>query len=169
MQQLHFETERLFLRPTSLEDAAFIFRLMNTEKWIQYIGDRGVGDEAAAADYIRQRMLPQLERLGYGNYTVIRKEDGAKLGTTGIYDRPQLEGVDMGFAFLPEFEGQGYAFESASRLQAAAFEEFGLQKLSAITLPENEASQRLLTKLDFVLLEPIWLDGEQLLLFQIEI
>jgi RimJ/RimL family protein N-acetyltransferase len=169
MQNFQFETERLILRPTQLEDAAFIHRLMNTPKWLQYIGDRNVHDEEAAAKYIQERMLPQLDRLGFGNFTLIRKEDGEKIGTTGIYDRENLEGMDIGFALLPEYERQGYGYESASCLQNAAFNEFGLNKLSAITLPDNEASQQLLVKLNFELVEPIWLDGTQLLLYQMEV
>ena len=37
-----FETDRLILKPTSEEDAEFIFELLNTPKWLKYIGDRNV-------------------------------------------------------------------------------------------------------------------------------
>lgn len=32
----------------------------------------------------------------------------------GLVKRETLDDVDIGFAFLPEFEGKGYAFESSS-------------------------------------------------------
>ena len=146
---LSFETERLFLRPSSVEDAPFFLELMNMPKWIQNIGDRNVRDLAAAEQYIRERHLPQLEKLGYGNYVVIRKSDGVKLGSCGLYGREGLDHVDIGFAFLPAFEGYGYAYESAVRIRDAAFQEFGLSRICAITIPENTASQRLLEKLGF--------------------
>lgn len=142
-----FYTERLHLRPANTEDAAFILKLLNTPKWLQYIGDRNVTSLEAAEKYINERMLPQLERLGFGNYTVIRKVDGVKLGCCGIYDRKGLEGVDIGFSFLPEFEGKGYAYESAACLKEAAFSVFNLKKIGAITLEENTASRKLLEKL----------------------
>ena len=100
-----FETERLFIKPTSQEDAEFIFELLNTPKWIENIGDRNIKSVEMAKDYIASKMHPQLERLGYGNYTLIRKIDGVKIGSCGLYDREGLEGINIGFAFLPEYEG----------------------------------------------------------------
>jgi ribosomal-protein-alanine N-acetyltransferase len=76
-----------------------------------------------------------------------RKEDQHKIGTCGLYDREGLAGVDIGFALLPDYEGQGYAFEAAHRLQELAFSEFGLSSIQAITTKDNLASQRLLEKL----------------------
>ncbi|HAH25695.1 MAG TPA: GNAT family N-acetyltransferase, partial [Prolixibacteraceae bacterium] len=63
-------------------------------------------------------------RLGYGNFTVTRKSDRVKIGICGLFDREGLEGIDIGFAFLPEYERKGYAFESADKLKDKAFDEF---------------------------------------------
>ncbi|MCB0639623.1 MAG: GNAT family N-acetyltransferase [Lewinella sp.] len=142
-----FATERLLLRPTALEDADFILALMNTPGWLKYIGDRDVRTLAAARDYIRIKMLSQQERLGYGNFTVVRAADGARLGTCGLYDREALEGVDIGFAFLPEYTGQGYAYEAARQVMTAGVEDYGLRHIVGITTPDNKPSQRLLEKL----------------------
>lgn len=35
-----FETDRLLLQPTSTSDAQLIFELLNSPKWLKYIGDR---------------------------------------------------------------------------------------------------------------------------------
>ena len=145
--QNEFETDRLLLRPTSVEDAEFILELMNTPKWLKYIGDRQVRSLPDAEKYIKTKMQPQLDRLGFSNYTVIRKSDLKKTGTCGLYDREGLEGIDIGFAFLPEYEGMGYAYESSNLLKKLAFDKFGLQSLSAITNFDNSSSQRLLEKL----------------------
>ena len=143
----YFSTERLTLRPTSIEDAPFIVELLNSPLWIQNIGDRNVYNVSAAENYIKTKMLPQLEMLGYGNYTVIRNSDNALMGTVGLYDRAGTEGIDIGFAFLPQYFGQGYAFESAQRIMEAAVQEFGLKIIGGYTLPSNKASQKLLEKL----------------------
>ena len=142
-----YETERLYLRPTGSEDAEFIFALMNSPKWIQYIGDRNIRDVVDAEAYILNKMSPQYERLGFGNYTLIRKADMVKIGTCGLYDREGLDGVDIGFAFLPQFEKQGYGFEAASKVKSLGFEVFNLEKISAITTKENLNSQKLLLKI----------------------
>ena len=51
-QYKKFETERLILKPTSEEDAEFIFELFNTPKWIKYIGDRNIKTLEDAKNYI---------------------------------------------------------------------------------------------------------------------
>ncbi len=170
MEYKFFETERLIIKPTFESDAEFIFELLNTPKWITYIGDRGIKTIQSAQDYINKKMIPQLERLGYSNYTLIRKEDQQKIGTCGLYDRDGLEGIDIGFAFLPDYEKKGYAFEAANRIKQAAFDEFGIDTISAITTKDNISSQKLLEKLGLKLMGTTKLpnDHEELLLYKLK-
>lgn len=166
-----FETERLILKPTSEEDAEFILTLLNTPKWLKFIGDRNVTTIEKAREYIATKIVPQLERLGYSNYTLVRKADNVKIGTCGLYDREGLEGVDIGFAFLPEYEKRGYAYEATSRLKEAGIHEFGLTEISAITTKENVSSQRLLQKLGLSIAGTTKLpnSNEALLLYKIKV
>ncbi|CAM1365747.1 Protein N-acetyltransferase, RimJ/RimL family [Tenacibaculum sediminilitoris] len=170
MEYKTFETERLIIRPTSENDSEFILKLLNTPKWIKYIGERNVKTEEGAKMYIREKMIPQLERLGYSNYTLIRKKDNQKIGTCGLYDREGLEGIDIGFAFLPEYEKKGFAFEASSKVMDIAFNEFEIKVISAITTKDNISSQRLLEKLGLKLTETTKLpnDDEELLVYKIE-
>jgi RimJ/RimL family protein N-acetyltransferase len=166
-----YETERLFLSLTSIEDAAFLLELLSSPKWIQNIGDRKVHSLEDAEEYIRTKMLPQVQALGFGNYTVIRKSDGAKMGSSGLYNRDGIEGVDIGFAILPEFEGKGYSFEAANKLMELAKGEFQLSKVSGITLKTNKASQGLLEKLGlkFSKIVKISNDPEELMLYELNL
>lgn len=141
------ETTRLLLKPTSIEDAKFIFELMNSEGWIRFIGERNVNSEKDAEDYIKTKMLPQFEKYGYGNNTIIRKTDQVKLGSCGMYLRPGMEGADIGFALLPEFIGQGYAYEASKALLDYSVEILKLPLIQAITTKDNIASQSLILKL----------------------
>jgi len=165
-----FETERLILKPTTVEDAAFILELMNTPKWHKYIGDRNVNTLEDAEAYILEKMKPQLVRLGYGNYTLIRKSDQTKIGTVGLYDREGMDGIDIGFGFLPAYEKKGYAYEAANKIKNVAFNDFGLELIKAITNKENVASQKLLEKLGLTQKGNIQLpnDDEALFLYEIE-
>lgn len=164
-----FETERLLLNPTSVNDASFILELLNTPKWQQFIGDRNVHTLKEAKKYIKDKITPQFEKLGFANYTVVRKIDNVKIGSCGLYDREGVKGIDIGFAFLPEFEKQGYAFESAQKIMAVGFDIFKIEKISAITAKQNWASQKLLEKLglhfDSTLKIPN--DDEELLLYKL--
>lgn len=165
-----FETERLYIRPVGFEDIDFVITLFNTPKWHKYIGDRQVYTAEDAKRYIKDKMMPQLKRLGYGNYTVIKKGDGAKIGTCGLYDREGLEGIDIGFAFLPEYEKQGFAYEASKCLLTAAFDEFAIETVLAITSQDNFSSQKLLEKLGLHPEGLTTLPGseEEILLYKIE-
>lgn len=162
---LLYETERLYLRPTGKEDAAFIYELLNTPKWLQFIGNRNVNSVEEAEKYIEEKMLPQLKRLGFSNNTVVRKIDGAKIGTCGLYDRQGVEGLDIGFAFLPQYEKQGYGYEAASHLLKVAQEKLEIEKISGITSKNNLASQKLLQKLGLEFRREILLPGEDTTVF----
>jgi ribosomal-protein-alanine N-acetyltransferase len=142
-----FETERLILKPTTLADAEFIRILYSSPKWIEFIGDRKINTVKDAENYIETKMIPQMECLGYGNYTIIRKSDGEKIGSCGLYDREGVNGIDIGFALLPDFEKKGYAFESVSYLKEIGLNDFKLKQISGITSKKNKASQDLLLKI----------------------
>jgi len=146
-----FQTKRLFLRPVTVEDAPFILELMNTPKWIEFIGDRDVHSVSDAKAYIKEKAYPQLEKFSYGSNMIIRKEDQTKLGTCGLYHREGKKDPDIGFAFLPDYEGKGYAFEASSQLMTLAKKDYGLNELSAYTLETNTASRKLLERLGFSL------------------
>jgi len=115
-------------------------------------------------------MQPQLERLGYSNYTLIREIDNVKIGACGLYDREGVEGVDIGFAFLPQYEGKGFAYEAANKIKNVAFNDFGITAISAITAKYNIPSQKLLKKLELELIGTTILPGEdeELFLYKIE-
>lgn len=165
-----FESKRLLLRPVMEDDAEFVLKLLNSPKFLYHIGDRKVRTTEDARKYIRNKMLSQLKRLGYGNYAVVRKSDSTLMGTCSIFDREGLDTVDIGFAFLPEFEGQGYGYEAASRLLEAAFREFDIQKICAITTIENVASQGLIKKLGLKYAGTTRIpdDEEELLLYELD-
>ena len=156
------------MRPTQVEDADFVLALVNTPKWLKHIGNRNVNTREEAVEYIKNRMLPQLVTHGFSNNTVIRKSDGALVGSCGLYDREGLEGVDIGYAFLEEYEGFGYATEAALKMKDLAINTFGLKLIKAITTEENVASQRVLKKIGFEFVERIRIpnDPEELLLFK---
>ena len=114
-------------------------------------------------------MMPQLKRLGFGNYTLIRKSDSVKIGTAGLYDREGIEGLDIGFALLPQFEGKGYAYESNNKLKEVALSEFKITSLNAITDKQNVSSQKLLERLGLNFKKHIILpnETEEVMLYQL--
>lgn len=166
-----YETERLILKPTDLEDREFIIELLNSESFLKYIGDRNVRTLEDAENYIKVKCLPHMEKNGFGSFTVVRKEDGAKMGTCGVYIRENSETApDIGFAFLPEFEGKGYGFESANFIKNLVNKEFGINKLGGITVEYNHSSRKLLEKLGLKFQKKFFMEGdpEELMYYETE-
>jgi RimJ/RimL family protein N-acetyltransferase len=160
-------TERLHLRRFTLDDAAFVHELVNNPAWLRFIGDRGVRSLDDARRYLRDGPIASYAANGFGLWLVERKHDGAALGTCGLLRRATLPHVDLGFAFLERFRGAGYAVESARAVLAHALGELGLDRVVAITDPENSASIRVLESigLRFQRLVRIADDDVELMLF----
>ena len=99
-----------------------------------------------------------------------RKRDGLPLGICGLIKRDALQDVDLGFAFLPEYRAQGYAYESAAAVLAYGHSVFGLKRIVAITSPDNDRSAKLLEKLGFTFEKMFQLpdDNEEVKLFALD-
>jgi [ribosomal protein S5]-alanine N-acetyltransferase len=69
------------------------------------------------------------------------------MGLCGLIKRDALPDVDIGFAFLPQFRGGGYALESARATMEYGRTTLGLTRIVAITTQDNQDSSRLLEKL----------------------
>lgn len=160
------ETERLLLCPLKSDDAEFIFRLLNTPGWLEFIGDRGIRTLADAEQYIIGGPAKSYSKNGFGLW-LVKTKTGDSIGICGLIKRDTLEDVDLGFAFLPEFEGKGYALEAANASLALAQNQYGIKRVTAITVPGNRRSINLLEKTGMKFEREIILEGETvtLLLF----
>jgi len=141
------ETDRLVLRRLSVEDAEFILKLLNDPSFLRFIGDKQVRTLDAARNYIRSGPIASYERFGFGLFLTQLKESSEPIGICGLLKRDTLDDVDIGFAFLPEFCGMGYGFESAKAMMIHGRDAHGLKRIVAITSPENVGSIALLEKL----------------------
>jgi RimJ/RimL family protein N-acetyltransferase len=161
-------TSRLLIRPYTLADAPFILQLLNSPGWLKYIGDRNVHSVVDAEMYIQEKMLNSYKAHGHGYYLCERLHDGSPIGTCGVGQRDYLDDPDIGFAFLPDYTGQGYAFEATKALFEYAQQELGMHKMLAFTLPTNQRSVHLLEKIGLHAVRTFQLpdDEEELLLFE---
>jgi RimJ/RimL family protein N-acetyltransferase len=142
-------TERLVMRHLATDDAAFVLRLLNEPSWLRYIGDKGVRTLADAERYILNGPVKMYRDVGFGLYLVALKQQDEPIGICGLIKRAVLEDVDLGFAFVEQHWGNGYAYEAALATMAHGKAEFGLQRIVAIVASDNAASIRLLCKLKF--------------------
>jgi RimJ/RimL family protein N-acetyltransferase len=141
------ETKRLELHTLTLADDAFIYELVNSPGWLQYIGDRNIRSLDEARHYIQNVHLEMYQKLGYGLWKVSIKEDHYPIGLCGLLKRDFLDQPDIGFAILPQYYRQGYTLEAGQAVLQFAREALSISSVCAITAPGNKASQQLLTKM----------------------
>jgi len=146
---IELNTERLLVRGFDTNDAEFILELLNQPSFIQFIGDKGVRSVDDARNYITTGPIESYRRHGFGLYLVELKDRKVPIGMCGVLKRESLPDPDLGFAFLPEYWGKGYAFEAASAALDQARDFFKLARILAITNPDNDASIKLLATLGF--------------------
>ncbi|HXA35860.1 MAG TPA: GNAT family N-acetyltransferase [Steroidobacteraceae bacterium] len=140
------ETERLVLRQLTLSDAEFIFELLNEEPFLRFIGDKGVRSLGDARAYLAKGPLDSYEQHGFGLYAACLR-DGTPIGICGLVKRERLADVDVGFAFLSRYCSMGYAVESASAVLVHGRKVLRLQRIVAITSPDNAGSIAVLEKI----------------------
>ena len=155
------ETDRLVIRRFKFSDADFILGLMNSPGWLEYIGDRNVKTEEAAVAYLQNGPIKSYTENGYGLCMVMLREGAIPIGACGLLKRDYLEDADIGFAFLPEYLGQGYGYESAKAVLNHAAKELNISKVMAFTVPHNVASIKLLEKLGFRFEKIFTMPGEE--------
>ncbi|HEX2605876.1 MAG TPA: GNAT family N-acetyltransferase [Flavisolibacter sp.] len=157
------QTGRLRLEDVSADHAAFIRELVNTSGWLTFIGERNVRSDEDAVRYITGiRANPDI------NYWVVHlKESGSPVGIVSFIKRNYLDHHDIGFAFLPEHMGKGYAYEASKAVLEALFATKKYEKILATSMKENYKSIALLTKLGFHFAREIEVGPEQLRLYEV--
>lgn len=162
------ETNRLIISKFTLKDANFFLKLVNTPNWLKYIGDRNIKTVEEAKKSIEEGHFKSYKNNGFGFYKVLLKEENNKtIGTCGLIKRDALENVDIGFAFLPEYEKKGFGYEASIEIIKLAKVQFGIKKLVAITNADNINSIKLLEKLGLTYEKKVkpFDDDKELLLF----
>src|SRR5438093_844599 len=141
------ETARLSLRRFVFDDAPCVVELLNQPSFIRNIGDRGVRNVHDAQRYLHDGPMAMYEKYGFGLWHASRRTDGTFVGMCGLLKRDVLPDVDVGYAFLPEHWGHGYAFEAAGATVELGARKFGLKRIIGVVSDHNAASIRVLEKI----------------------
>jgi RimJ/RimL family protein N-acetyltransferase len=131
----------------ALDDAEFIVELLNDPSFLRFVGDKGVRTTEDARQYILTGPMESYERHGFGLWLVELKASRTPIGICGLLKRDSLDDVDIGFALLPEYRSQGYAFESAAAVMDYGRNVLRLRRVVAITNDDNVGSIRVLEKI----------------------
>jgi ribosomal-protein-alanine N-acetyltransferase len=151
---IHIETERLLLRPFSMDDLSALHAMTSHQEVVRYLPE-GVWTLEETRKALR-KVTDRYKRgqsIREAKYTLAVVERNTKkvIGWCGLgpMDFHQSE-VEIYYGLSRDFWGRGIATEAAKALLHYAFQSIGLEKMVAIVKPENTASQRVIEKLGMI-------------------
>lgn len=141
------ETERLFLRAITIEDA---------EEMYAYFREPNVGPNAGWKPHeCMEETNDALHTIFIGKegtYGIVLKENGKIVGSLGLIEDPKRENSHtrmLGYSISESEWGKGFMTEAVKRVIQYGFEEMGLELISAYCYPHNERSKSVIRKCEF--------------------
>ncbi len=137
------ESNRIYLRPFKLSDAASMHALNNNPLVVKYTGDGPFENVEAAREFLENYQDYAIHNCG--RWAVIRKEDEKWLGWCGL--KKTKDFIDLGYRFFEEEWGKGYATESSILSLDYGFNQLGFKEIIARAVGDNIGSIKVIEKL----------------------
>jgi RimJ/RimL family protein N-acetyltransferase len=163
---LRLETARLILRPFEPADAEQLHAVHTEPSMFDYIGSEppsSIEETRARIERIRAR----LENRISGPWAVVEKASGRLIGDSGLQILEDGPEVELGYKLAREFRRRGLATETGRAWIAYGFETPGLDRIVAVTWPENTASWRVMERCGMTLVGPGHHYGHETVLYAI--
>lgn len=165
--KFHIETKRLLLRELRITDLEGMFALDSDPEVHKYLGNKPVKTKAESKKII-QSVITQYQERGIGRFAVIEKASGNFTGWSGIRLNTEykMNGFtkyyDVGYRFIKQFWGKGYATESGKAAVDFAFKTLKLPEIYATTEIGNKASHHALLKIGLHYVEDFYFEEEKM-------
>jgi RimJ/RimL family protein N-acetyltransferase len=148
--QFLIETERLILREFRTSDYTAMFELDSNPEVHKYLGNNPVTDIQQVQKYITSIQQQYLDN-GIGRWITIEKSSNEIIGWSGLkfiteYENNHINFHDVGYRFMPQYWGKGYATEATLTALHYGFEHLNVKKIIGTVHTENKASRRVLEK-----------------------
>ena len=154
------ETDRLLLREFTIDDARAVYEFGSNVEVQKYTGDELLTSLERAEEIIKNVILKDYKKYGYGRWAVIFKPDKKLIGFAGLKYLPEFGETDIGFRFLPQYWGRGIATEASRGIIKYGFKNLNIKRIIGIAMPENIASCRVLEKVGLKLYQIAEYDGD---------
>jgi [ribosomal protein S5]-alanine N-acetyltransferase len=148
------ETERLILRPFTLNDTEKVFQMSNEEGMRKWIPDQVYTDQNEAGEVLEFLIKcynepdPKTKPFVLG---IELKNSKGLIGHAGL--SPIGDGVEIGYAIEEKCHRKGYTTEAIKAMCEYAIEKFNIDKIIAIVARENTGSVKALEKAGFNFIE----------------
>lgn len=161
----YLETPRLVLRLFQESDAADLFRIEGNPDVMRYIRPPAV-DASQSLARIQQEIIYNQSYPGLGLCACFEKENETYIGLAKIKHIDPTDDIEVGYAFVPEAWGKGYATE----LTKAAIEylqtNFASRRIIAFIQAENANSRKVLEKSGMKEITSVYPGREEAVVFE---
>lgn len=146
----NLETQRLKLRRLKITDVNEILALRSNPEIMKYIPRPLITTKEEALEFIA-RMDANIDNNTLINWAITTKEEDRLIGMISYY-RTKHEDFrsEVGYILSGEYHGQGIITEALQRVVQFGFEEIGFNSIEAVIDPENNGSEKVLLKNNFV-------------------
>jgi ribosomal-protein-alanine N-acetyltransferase len=147
------QTRRLVLREFRETDAPAVFDSFSQEAVARYVNRAAMQSVTEAEELVKMRASIFERGIGIRWAIVLRENLDAVIGSCGFYKLDRANhSVETGYDLHPAYWRQGIMTETLKRVFDFAYSEaffFDLNRIQALTYPQNQASIGLLKKLSF--------------------
>jgi RimJ/RimL family protein N-acetyltransferase len=141
------ETERLYLREFTMDDAQILLELNSDPRVTRYTEKGGMKTIGDAEDRLRNDILVQYKNHGIGRWAVFLKKNNEFIGWCGIKYSSSDKAVTLGYRFFHKHWGKGYATESAKACLDYGRDVLKINTIIAKAMSLNTASIHVIKKL----------------------
>ena len=139
------ETERLTLRKFTPDDLPWLIKMRSPESVNRYLGGAAMQNPESLAVRL-QFYIDCYDKFGFGNCVLGLKETGELIGTSGLQPLEDTGEIEVGYNLSEKYWRQGYGYECAMAWLTYGFEKCGLERIVAVSYPENIGSWRIMEK-----------------------
>lgn len=167
MSAHRLETKRLLVLPWESVDW-LAFKLIATDPLVmKYISNGQIWPDEKIISFV-ERQKRHYQRFGFCLWKLVLKSDHRLAGFCGLQPLDDLPGIEIGWWLSSDHWGQGLAAEAAREALSDGFDRIGLRRVTAVALPENAASTRIMAKLGMSYEKVVFHHGFRVVMYSIE-
>ncbi|SEN30353.1 Protein N-acetyltransferase, RimJ/RimL family [Terribacillus saccharophilus] len=161
------ETNRLLIRPYTIEDMHFLESLVSDPQVVRFIGNGKPRTKEGARLFFNWNLSQMKEDQLFGLQVLVEKTSGDLIGHAGLVPQ-EVDGVteiEVGYWIAPAYWGMGFATEAAAAFRDIAFERLNEDRIIALIYPDNIASCRVAEKLGMHIWKEIERHNKEVLVY----
>lgn len=143
------ETDRLILRPFTLNDIMPTYQMESDARVNEFTHDGGIKPLEVIEKLIHTLINVDYKLQGFGRFAIEWKESNEFIGFCGLKYLEDLDEIDLGYRLKVKYWERGLATEACKASLEFGFDVLKLKRIIALIVPENKKSLRVLQKLDF--------------------